>query len=368
MTAPAERARAALVAAQPILHQLQLAESVSAGTLPAGTARRAWDTIAQVLGPLAPSVVLDNDAIVPASPLVSALRAQGVCTLDEAHALVDLHALASRDSADAHATGMSGDLPRELIARATTALHRIVQTASASANSAPLSAEYARAASPPPAGAPSGSNVPPSAPPTAPPTAPPSAGSPQSATVAMPASPTETAGGARSSRFVVLFVVVCLVAGGIAAALLTGVGRTSAYARGVTAYEAGQRVVARIAFEDAMADDPTDPMPLVYLGRLSREEGDLPQARKLLEQAVQRAPDNALTHRELASALLADGEFELARRFYVRALTIDPTDRPAQGFLGCALSRLGRADEATRWLDRAGPGDWTACAATRTAP
>jgi Flp pilus assembly protein TadD len=70
-----------------------------------------------------------------------------------------------------------------------------------------------------------------------------------------------------------------------------------------------------------------------------------------------------VAQRELASVLLADGNPELARRFYVRAIELDPRDRLAQGFLGCALLRLGRVDEARRWLDRAGPGEWSACAA-----
>jgi tetratricopeptide (TPR) repeat protein len=160
---------------------------------------------------------------------------------------------------------------------------------------------------------------------------------------------------------VVGLVVVCLLAAGLAALLFSGVGRGRPLEDGIAAYEAGQRMVARLAFEKALAADPDDARPLVYLGRLAREEGDLLQSRRLLEQAVQRAPDNPLTHRELASALLADGQPELARRFYVRALELDPSDRLAQGFLGCALMRLGRVEEARRWIERAGPGDWTGC-------
>jgi Flp pilus assembly protein TadD len=60
--------------------------------------------------------------------------------------------------------------------------------------------------------------------------------------------------------------------------------------------------------------------------------------------------------------MLAEGQPEIARRFYVRALEIDPADRSAQGFLGCALAKLNRNDEARRWIARAGPGDWQRCA------
>lgn len=303
----------------------------------------AWQEVADALGALVRTVSRDD-----AKALVAALRQQGLCTLDEAHALIDLQTLATRLAAEPDVAHQAGESTRQVIVRAEQAVSRILRTANTAEIAAPLQAEYGRAAVPPaaaaPTNAPSSANTPPP---------------PPAFTTPVPS----TAGGTgRSSAFVVALVVVCLVAAGVAAFLFAGIGRRDPLSEGITAYQAGQRMVARLAFERALADNPGDARPLIYLGRLSREEGDLPQARRLLEQAVQRAPENALTHRELASALLADGQPELARRFYVRALEIDPADRLAQGFLGCALAQLGRADEARRWLDRAGPGDWTACA------
>jgi cytochrome c-type biogenesis protein CcmH/NrfG len=141
-----------------------------------------------------------------------------------------------------------------------------------------------------------------------------------------------------------------------------------AYRDGVAAYGRGAREVARTAFVRAAQQHPTDADPLVFLGRMSREDGDLPRARRLLTTAVRLAPNHALAIRELASAMLADGQPDIARRFYVRALQHDPTDRVAQGFLGCALFRLHRFDEARRWADRAGPGDWSRCMASTPPP
>jgi tetratricopeptide (TPR) repeat protein len=141
-----------------------------------------------------------------------------------------------------------------------------------------------------------------------------------------------------------------------------------AYRDGVAAYGRGAREVARTAFVRAAQQHPTDADPLVFLGRMSREDGDLPRARRLLTTAVRLAPNHALAIRELASAMLADGQPDIARRFYVRALQHDPTDRVAQGFLGCALFRLHRFDEARRWADRAGPGDWSRCVASTPPP
>ena len=165
----------------------------------------------------------------------------------------------------------------------------------------------------------------------------------------------------RSTGFIITVVAVLL---------LGGVGGWYAYNQrsdshdfqdGVAAYQRGANEVARIAFAKAARRAPSDERPLVFLGRLAREEGNLPSARRFLDAAIRVAPQSAMANRELASVLLADGNPEVARRFYVRALQIDPNDRLAQGFLGCALFRLGRPEEAARWTERAGPGDWTPC-------
>lgn len=133
------------------------------------------------------------------------------------------------------------------------------------------------------------------------------------------------------------------------------------YDDGVAAYQRGAREVARGAFVQAAQLDPDDARPLIYLGRITREEGDLSRARRFLTSAVRLAPTSSVAARELASVMLADNQPEIARRFYVRAVELDPTDRAAQGFLGCALFRLQRYDEARRWSERAGPGDWQRC-------
>lgn len=165
-------------------------------------------------------------------------------------------------------------------------------------------------------------------------------------------------------------VLALLVVGALAAIAWWVLTQRSdrAYRDGVAAYGRGAREVARTAFAQAAQQQPGDAGPLVFLGRMSREDGDLPRARRFLTTAVRIAPNSALAARELASSMLADGQPELARRFYVRALQLDPTDRVAQGFLGCALFRLNRFDEARRWTDRAGSGDWSGCIAPMLPP
>lgn len=342
MTASADRARDALAAARPVLNRARI--GTSAVGEPEAGARDAWAAVSSVLGALLPHVAPDD-----VKSMVAELRHDGLCTLDEAHVLIDLHAAAQRDESGAVTVS---DLDRQLVARATEVVERVVNSAGVAASTVPLQNEYRRASGGVPA-----VDIPVDRTAATPPPSTRDEYAGAAATAPSSASP------ARSNRFVVGLVVVCLVAAGLAALLFSRVLTGDPLADGIAAYQSGQRVVARLEFEKALADDPTDARPLIYLGRLSREEGDVAQARRLLEQAVQRAPDNPLTHRELASALLADGQPELARRFYVRALALDPDDRLAQGFLGCSLARLGRLDEAQRWLTRAGPGDWNACAA-----
>jgi Flp pilus assembly protein TadD len=59
--------------------------------------------------------------------------------------------------------------------------------------------------------------------------------------------------------------------------------------------------------------------------------------------------------------LFSTKQYDLARRFFVRAVQADPQDRSAQGYLGCALMRLGRTQEGTKFINSAGTGAWTAC-------
>jgi Flp pilus assembly protein TadD len=94
---------------------------------------------------------------------------------------------------------------------------------------------------------------------------------------------------------------------------------------------------------------------------LARERGDLDAAFDEATRAVQLEPRNSLASREVGSVLLARGDFEGARRFFVRALRANPRDQAAMGWLACSLHRLGEEDQAARWSARAGAGSWSSC-------
>jgi tetratricopeptide (TPR) repeat protein len=162
---------------------------------------------------------------------------------------------------------------------------------------------------------------------------------------------------------VLAVVVLLLIIGGLAWYALAGRGgQSKSFQEGVTAYKEGRREAAAGAFIKATKDDPDDPMPHVYLSRMAREAGNLATSQEEAVKAVQLGPSNATALRELASVSFAQQNYDGARRFYIRALQIDGTDRLAQGYLGCSLVRLGRLDEGVRWIQRAGTGPWTACA------
>ena len=97
---------------------------------------------------------------------------------------------------------------------------------------------------------------------------------------------------------------------------------------------------------------------------MAREVGNMTLAAQEAQTAVKLAPDNAVALRELGLYLFSAGNYDLSRRFLVRAVQADTGDRMAMGYLGCAMIRLGRPTEGQVWLNRAGQGDWSRCVMT----
>jgi tetratricopeptide (TPR) repeat protein len=155
-------------------------------------------------------------------------------------------------------------------------------------------------------------------------------------------------------------VVLLVAAGGY---MVFGRRAPDSLQQGIDAYRGGQRDVAVSAFTKASREDPKATLPHIYLARMAREVGNFTLATQELQTALEADPNDPLALREMGANMLAKGDNELARRFYVRAVQADPTDKTSQGYLGCALMRLNRASEGTTFLNRAGPGPWTNCTA-----
>lgn len=65
-------------------------------------------------------------------------------------------------------------------------------------------------------------------------------------------------------------------------------------AEAISAYQRGSREVARTAFARLAMEHPDDARPLIYIGRITREDGDLARARTFLTNAVRLAPESAV--------------------------------------------------------------------------
>ena len=140
-----------------------------------------------------------------------------------------------------------------------------------------------------------------------------------------------------------------------------GGSSTDGLTAGIDAIKNGQSERARGEFMKAVKEDPNAATPHIFLARLSRQEGDLASARAQLDTALRLEPKNAIALREMGLVLFSSKQYDLARRFFVRAVQANPQDRSAQGYLGCALMRLGRSQEGTKFISNAGTGAWTAC-------
>lgn len=135
----------------------------------------------------------------------------------------------------------------------------------------------------------------------------------------------------------------------------------SAMKEAISSMQAGKHEAAKGQFAEIARNNPNLPLPHVFLSRLAREEGDVGTARAQLDAAIRIDPKNARALREMGLILFSTGNYEVSRRFFIRALESDPADNASQGYLGCALARLNRLDEAQRFISRAGPGAWSSC-------
>ena len=331
MTTANERAALSiLVAARPVIDRLSMdrdSEDVAADLIEGWTATES--ALRSLVGGSSRS----------GQPLISELRHRNLITIDQAHALVQF--LAARDRAqrtEYRPTAADIAAAREGFAQLEHGMYAAEMGAPSLADTA-----LYRAAGP--------GGVPPGAPSAAVPPAP--GLEPAPARV-------ERAGGLPSWLILGLFVV--LVAGGGLAAWYFLAGRgggSGAIQRGIEAYNSGRLERARAEFEAAARARPTDALPHVWLGRVARDLREDQVAAREFSTAERLAPNDADVHREIGNFHLARGRYDEARQRYVKALQLDPNDRASQGWLGCSLVRLGRIEEGTKFMSRAGPGEWS---------
>ena len=166
--------------------------------------------------------------------------------------------------------------------------------------------------------------------------------------------------------WIAIAVIVLLLAGGGYFLFGRGPSADENMTAGIDAMKNGQMERARGEFAKAVKASPEQATPHVFLARLARDQGDLSTARAELDSALRLEPHNAIALREMGLVLFSSRQYDLSRRFFVRAVQANPQDRAAQGYLGCSLMRLNRVQEGTTFLNKAGNGPWTACLAPVT--
>jgi tetratricopeptide (TPR) repeat protein len=188
------------------------------------------------------------------------------------------------------------------------------------------------------------------------------AAAPLTAPAAVPvAEPVVVSTRRRVPLWIPILVAVLVIAGVAAAFVFKPSSSNSVLDEGIRAYSANDRATAAMKFEQAARSMPQSALPHVYLSRMAREVGNYTVANQELQLALKAEPGSLEGRREYGSLFLAQGNYDMARTFYVRALEVSPNDKPSQGWLGCALIRLNRVQEGQQWINRAGPGAWSSC-------
>jgi tetratricopeptide (TPR) repeat protein len=126
------------------------------------------------------------------------------------------------------------------------------------------------------------------------------------------------------------------------------------YNRGICYERSHQWSKAEIDFRHALSLAPDQPYVLNYLGYSWADMGqNLTQARQMIEQAVQRRPNDGAIVDSLGWVMLRLGEVAAAVKTLENAVELEPEDPSINGHLGDAYWAAGRKLEATYQWRRA---------------
>ena len=126
------------------------------------------------------------------------------------------------------------------------------------------------------------------------------------------------------------------------------------YDRGICYERSHQWSKAEADFRHALTLSPDQPFVLNYLGYSWADMGqNLPQAREMIDKAVQRRPNDGAIVDSLGWVMLRQGQVRDAVATLERAVELDPQDPSINGHLGDAYWAAGRKLEATYQWRRA---------------
>ena len=124
-------------------------------------------------------------------------------------------------------------------------------------------------------------------------------------------------------------------------------------ANAVVAYDEHQPVIAQQYLDQLLAQSDRFPDAAVLRARIALEEGNLPYARRLLEQQIRLVPDHAGLRETYGAALFLGGQLVEARRELTAASALGAPRWRIAYHLGLIEEAAGRFDEARRYYTEA---------------
>ena len=124
-------------------------------------------------------------------------------------------------------------------------------------------------------------------------------------------------------------------------------------ANAVIAYDEHRPAKAQQFLDQILAQPRSYPDAAVLRARIAIEEGNLPFARRLLEQQIRLAPDHAGLHETYAATLYLERQLPEARRELTTAGALGAPRWRIAYHLGLVEEASGRLDEARRYYAEA---------------
>jgi Tfp pilus assembly protein PilF len=124
-------------------------------------------------------------------------------------------------------------------------------------------------------------------------------------------------------------------------------------ANAVLAYEDREPAKAQQFLDRMFSPQRSHPDAAVLRARIAVEEGNVPFARRFLEQQIKLAPDHAGLHEAYGAALYLGGQIPDARNQLTTAAALGAPRWRIAYHLGLVEEAAGRLDEATRYYAEA---------------
>jgi tetratricopeptide (TPR) repeat protein len=124
-------------------------------------------------------------------------------------------------------------------------------------------------------------------------------------------------------------------------------------ATAVIAYDEQRPAQSQQILDQILAQPRSYPEAAVLRARIAIEEGNVPFARRLLEDRIRLAPDHAGLHETYAAALYLDGQLPEVRRELAMAGALGAPRWRIAYHLGLVEEASGRRDEASRYYAEA---------------